>query len=260
MEKLNTGPRPYILAETNWKQVKSTKYEVAVLPWGATEAHNYHLPYATDNIQNEHVAALAAKKAWEKDCKVVVLPNVPFGLNTGQLDVDLCLNMNLSTQIAVLKDLVDVLSRQNIQKLVIMNGHGGNHFKQIIREMSFHYPDVFICAINWFQAVDWNLYFDEPGDHAGEMETSAIMHIAPELVLPLEEAGDGHAKKFKLTAFKEGWATAQRAWTKVTKDTGVGNPYTASAHKGEKYIDACTDNIAKLFTELADTPLDEMYE
>ena len=41
--------RPYILAETHWKTVKNTPYEVVVLPWGATEAHNYHLPYATDN-------------------------------------------------------------------------------------------------------------------------------------------------------------------------------------------------------------------
>ena len=42
--------RPYILAETNWKAVKETKFELAVLPWGATEAHNYHLPYGTDNF------------------------------------------------------------------------------------------------------------------------------------------------------------------------------------------------------------------
>ena len=87
-------PRPFILAETNWKSVKETKFDVAVLPWGATEAHNYHLPYATDSIQNEYVAALAAEKAWEKGAKVIVLPNVPFGVNTGQLDVDLCINMN----------------------------------------------------------------------------------------------------------------------------------------------------------------------
>jgi len=40
--------RPYILAETTWQAVRDTKFEVAVLPWGATEAHNYHLPYATD--------------------------------------------------------------------------------------------------------------------------------------------------------------------------------------------------------------------
>ena len=48
--------RPYVLSETTWKTVDATPYGVAILPWGATEAHNYHLPYATDNIQAEQIA------------------------------------------------------------------------------------------------------------------------------------------------------------------------------------------------------------
>jgi len=53
------GARPYLLAETNWKAVREADFQVAVLPWGATEAHNYHLPYATDNYQADYVAAEA---------------------------------------------------------------------------------------------------------------------------------------------------------------------------------------------------------
>ena len=49
--------KPYLIAESTWKTVRETPYEVAVLPWGATEAHNYHLPYATDNIETVHIAA-----------------------------------------------------------------------------------------------------------------------------------------------------------------------------------------------------------
>ena len=96
--------RPYILSETNWKAVRTTEFEVAVLPWGATEAHNYHLPYGTDNIQNDHVAAAAAGRAWDAGARVIVLPGMPFGVNTGQLDVVLDINMNPSTQLAVLGD------------------------------------------------------------------------------------------------------------------------------------------------------------
>ena len=58
--------RPWILAESTWKTVASTPYEVAVLPWGATEAHNYHLPYATDSIQCDALAAESARLAWER--------------------------------------------------------------------------------------------------------------------------------------------------------------------------------------------------
>lgn len=252
--------RPYILSETNWHLVKSTDYKVAVLPWGATEAHNYHLPYATDNYQVEYIASESAKIAWEAGAKVIVLPCIPFGINTGQLDVKLCMNLNPSTQMAILKDTVDVLVRAKIDKLVILNGHGGNNFKNMIREMSFHFPEIFVCWANWYQAADWNHYFDIPGDHAGEMETSAMLHIAPKLVRPLSEAGDGSAKKFKIKAFKEGWVIAQRQWTKVTSDTGVGNPAAATAEKGAIYLSDCAKNIAELLIDLANTPNKELYE
>src|SRR3989441_6001894 len=95
--------RPYLLNELTWKTVRDARYEVAVLPWGAAEAHNFHLPYTTDNIETERIAALAAGHAWERGARVVVLPVVPFGVNTGQLDIPLCLNLNPSTQALVLR-------------------------------------------------------------------------------------------------------------------------------------------------------------
>ena len=64
--------RPYLLAESTWKTVDPTPYEAAILPWGATEAHNYHLPYATDNIQTEQVAIRAAERAWSRGARVVI--------------------------------------------------------------------------------------------------------------------------------------------------------------------------------------------
>src|SRR5438876_5271156 len=97
-----SGPRPYLLSETTWKSVREGGYSVAVLPWGATEAHNFHLPYGTDNIETAHIAAESARLAWERGSRVVVLPTVPFGVNTGQLDIPLCLNVNPSTQALLL--------------------------------------------------------------------------------------------------------------------------------------------------------------
>ena len=89
----NMTVRPYILAETTWKTVREMAYDVAVLPWGATEAHNYHLPYGTDNVESDYIAAEAARLAWDAGARVVVLPIVPFGVQTGQLDIPFCLNL-----------------------------------------------------------------------------------------------------------------------------------------------------------------------
>lgn len=252
-------PRPYVLQENNWKDVKDRSYTTAVLPWGATEAHNYHLPYGTDNYLAEHAAIQAASMAWEKGARAIVLPVVPFGVNTGQLDVPLCVNMNPSTQLAVLKDIVHMLELQNINKLVIINAHGGNTFKPIIRELSALYPKVFVCALNWWQAKDGKAFFDSPGDHAGELETSAMMHLQPELVLSLEQAGDGKAKKFKIPGLNT-WITTQRKWTSVTQDTGVGDPSKSTAEKGAAFFKAATQVIGEFLVELHQVDPDNMYE
>lgn len=252
--------RPYVLAETNWQSVKETEFTVAILPWGATEAHNYHLPYATDNFQAEYVAIESARKAWDKQAKVIVLPTIPFGVNTGQMDISLCINMSPSTQYAVLRDIVQVLNGQNIRKLVIVNSHGGNNFKQIIRELSLEFPKVFVCALNWWQTAKADDFFDEPGDHAGELETSAMQHIAPDLVLSLEHAGNGAAKTFKIKGLKEGWVSSQRQWTQVSEDTGVGNPKMATKEKGKAFLEVVTQNVADFFEELHHADSDDMYE
>ena len=251
--------RPFVLAELTWPQVKATKYEVAVLPWGATEAHNTHLPYATDNIQSEQVAIRAAERAWNAGAKVVVLPCVPFGVNTTQLDIPLTINMNPSTQASVLADVVSSLEQQGIPKLLLLNGHGGNDFRQMIREIQ---PDtgVFMAAINWWSCVDVSQFVEEAGDHAGEAETSAMMHLAPELVRPLKEAGDGRARRSKLTGVREGWAWAPRRWTQVTDDTGIGNPAKATARKGEAYVGAAVRRIGDFLVELAALDAKHPYE
>ena len=127
--------RPYIIAENNWKNISSESFDLAVLPWGATEAHNYHLPYATDNIQLEAIATESARNAWTNGVKVAVLPCVPFGVNTGQLDIPFCININPSTQTSILNDIIHSLEIQGIKKIVILNGHGGNNFRQQLREL-----------------------------------------------------------------------------------------------------------------------------
>ncbi len=251
--------RPYILAETNWKTVKAMAYQLAVLPWGACEAHNYHLPYGTDIIEAEHIGAESAKRVWEKGIKVIVLPAIPFGVNTGQYDITMDMNMNPSTQLAVLRDVIEVLNRQDIHKLIILNSHGGNDFKPMIRELGLKFPSMFLSQCNWFQAVDQKLFFIHTDDHAGEMETSLLLHLRPDLVLPLSEAGEGKAKRFRFKAIQEGWAWAERAWSQVTVDTGVGDPRKASSEKGEKYFQAVTEKVASFFEEVAVTEKKDFY-
>ena len=90
-----------------------------------------------------------------------------------------------STKMAVLNDLVEVLNRQGIYKLLIFNGHGGNNFKTLLRELGAKYLKMWLATCSWFKILDPSTYFEIPDDHSDEMETSLMMHLRPALVRPL---------------------------------------------------------------------------
>ncbi len=253
--------KPYILEETAWRQIKGQKYEVAILPWGATEPHNYHLPYGTDSLETAKIAEEAAGKAWGKGAKVMVLPTIPLGIqNIGQIELPFCLHTSLSTQRMILHDILKALYNQGIKKFVLLNGHGGNDFKQLIRDLQPEFPEMFISSVSWFKLFDNEDYFEEGGDHANEMETSIIMHYFPHLAHPLEEAGSGKEKTFKLKSLKDKTAWAPRRWDKVSEDTGIGNPKKSAPEKGARFLNDVTDKIAGYFVELASCDLDDLYK
>jgi creatinine amidohydrolase len=250
----------FILANSTWKTIKDQQIDLVILPWGATEAHNLHLPFSTDNIMVEKIAAEAARLAWNEGAKVLVLPAIPFGVNTGQMDIRININLNPGTQFAILNDIVDVLNRHKIHKFLILNGHGGNDFKQMIRELGLKYPDMFLCQCNWYQSFKNSDFFENTGGHADEMETSMMQFLVPELVLPLKEAGEGKDKKIRIEGLRENWAWAERRWSQVTSDTGIGNPFKANPENGEKCFNEVVKKVGKLVKDLAEADINNLYE
>ncbi len=241
------------LAVSCYGKVKPLNYHLAVLPWGATEPHNLHLPYLTDCILSHDIAVDAARLALDKyGIRSMVLPYVTAGSqNPGQRELNFCIHYRYETQKAILADIVSSLYAQGHRRLLIINGHGGNSFKNMIRDLSIDYPDFLIATSEWFTFVPAKEYFDEPGDHADELETSVMMHYHPELV-DLDEAGDGKSKKFASQMLNEKVAWIPRNWLKVSEDTGIGNPKKATAEKGRKYAEVVTAKYAQLFKELTE--------
>ena len=184
--------RPWKLAEVNYGMVKELSYEVAVLPLGATEPHNLHLPYGTDIFEADLVGEKICEAAWNRGAKVVLLPTIPYGTQTNQMQFPLTMNLNPATLSIVLGDLVESLSRHGIQKIVLLNSHGGNELKPVLRELYDQTPArLFLC--NWYTAFK-DLYSDifcEADDHAGEMETSLMLAYHPELVARNDDGTPG---------------------------------------------------------------------
>jgi creatinine amidohydrolase len=197
--------------------------------------------------------------ASERGARVIVLPAIPIGANAQQLSTPLTLNLHPSTQARVLADILESLEHHEVRKLLVLNGHGGNDFKQIVRELQPSF-DVFICCSNWWSVLDASAYFDDPGDHAGELETSVMLYLRPELVLGLDEAGSGAARRFRLSGLREGVAWAPRDWASVTSDTGVGDPSAATEAKGQQFFGDVCRTLADFLVDLSGADVTDLYE
>ena len=243
--------KQFDLSVSNYGTTADVYYDIAILPWGATEPHNLHLPYLTDAILSHDVAVDAAVKAHElHGIHAMVLPPITLGQqNPGQLELPFCIHTRYETQKAILTDIVYSLAYQGITKLLIVNGHGGNSFKSMIRDIYLDYPQMRIALTDWYKVLPAKDYFDNPGDHADELETSVMMHYHPELV-NLEEAGPGISGGFAPKTLADGVAWLPRDWYRVSRDTGIGSPALASAEKGAKYAEDVTRLYADLLLDL----------
>jgi len=253
--------REWVLAEQNHAFLREQHWEVAVLPFGATEPHNLHMPYGTDNYQVDVIGSRACELAYKAGAKVLLLPTVPYGVNTNHLLVPggLACSVTPTTLLHLLTDLVDSMERQGIWKLVLLNGHGGNELKPLTRELH-HRTKVFLCVCDWFRvATDrYARLFKEPGEHADEVETSLGLAFFPDLMRP-ELADDGAARPSRFEAINRGWVSITRPWHLVSKNTGLGNPAAATAEKGLRLMEVVVERLGRFLIDLAAAPMDATF-
>jgi creatinine amidohydrolase len=255
---------PWKLAETNYGEVKQQHYEVAVLPLGAIEPHNLHLPYGMDLFEGDLVGDKICEAAWQQGAKVLLLPTIPYGTQTNQERFPFAMNLNPSTLGAVIADLVQSLVGHGILKIVLLNSHGGNELKSVLRELYGRSPaKLFLC--NWYQIfVDvYHEIFQEPDDHAGEMETSLALAFWPELVARRPDgtltADEGRKSETRFEAVNRGWVSITRPWHLLTTNAGAGNPHAATADKGRRLMDLLVERLAPFLVELSAARLDERF-
>jgi len=233
---------------------------------GATEPHNLHLPYGTDTYQSLAVAERACEAAHELGAKVVLLPAIPYGTETNMQEFPLAINLMPSTLTAVLRDVVESLERSGVRKLLILNGHGGNDFKPVLRELhgrtSVH---VFLC--DWFRGLTADVQpeiFDDAGDHAGEMETSLMLAYFADLVATDPRTGhltadDGRMNATRFAALNRKWVAFTRPWHLLTTNTGTGNPHPATAEKGRQLMDVMVERLSAFLVELSSAAIDARF-
>ena len=239
------------LFSKNLRQIKNNPPEVVILPWGATETHGQHLPYASDVIQSYEISILATKKANDSGGKCVVLPAIPFGNDAQQLDSFCTIHLNSITAFHILDDVCASLKKQNMSKLLLVNSHGGNNFKPFIRDLQLKH-EILILLVDLHLMIPEKVkeIFSDYGDHSGEIETSLMMYLKPETVD--KNFGDGKRVPFAKSSFTQSGVWTPRPWKESHPDFGAGNPINSSKEKGGLYCNLLIDRLSQIIVEFTE--------
>lgn len=247
------------LTETNLNRASKASYEVAVIPIGAIEPHNRHLPQGQDFLHTTHIARESCRRAWEKCQSVLLLPTIPYGVDCNLLDFPMAIHVSQAALDAIIADIVRSLLSHGIHKIVLLNGHGGNDFIPLIRQLQCDL-DVHLFLCNWWRVgMDrYSEFFDKPDDHGGQFETSVGLALFPHLV-EIESAGDGEVKPFRFEALQKGWIQTSRRFSRLNDSCAAGDWRGASAERGKAYVELVCQRISQFLAELAQSPIDVSF-
>ncbi|MFJ5533495.1 creatininase family protein [Streptomyces sp. NPDC093261] len=224
-------------------RAEGLRRQVAVLPVGSFEQHGPYLPLATDTL-----VACAIAREVAAAYPVHLLPPVTISCSHEHADWPGTVSISSVTLHAVVRDIAASLRRSGVEALVLVNGHGGNYvLGNVVQESagSGVRMALFPAPEDWETAreragVRTSLLSDM---HAGEIETSILLHCHPELVRPGYETTDFIAddRRHLLTL----------GMSAYTESGVIGRPSLASAEKGKRLLATLADSFASYFSLVA---------
>jgi creatinine amidohydrolase len=207
------------------------KTRCAIIPVGSLEQHGNHLPVSTDSLIVEFVARLAAERVG-----AFVLPVITYGVSFEHQPM-FNVSLRSSTLSAMICDACVSLAGNKIKEIIILNGHHGNigALEQVAGKLRGKIPKgVKVQTVHYWRMMKGEF------DHAGEVETSLVLAIAPELVRM--DRAEPNSKELP----KEAQDTSiPGSFPKITGNGVWGDPRKATAAKGEKMIKEITANLVK---------------
>ncbi len=220
--------------------LKTTR--TVIIPYGSTEQHGCHLPLATDTLQAIDIARFAATRR-----PLFVAPPIHYGVCRSTAQHPGTIGISTAALKMLTTDLVSSLYRQGLRYIVLLSGHAGTtHMATLVdtgEELLTRYDDIQIAVIKEYDlalAAGQGLLEAIDDSHAGEIETSRLLHSHPELVKGISPA--------EYPSFPPGILVRDKPayWP-----GGVwGDPAKASAAKGELLLQRMTDRLCEIITQL----------
>ena len=225
---------------------------VVILPIGAVEQHGPHLPVLTDTLIATHYVDEAIE-ALPDDVKAWVLPAQNYGKSNEHINFSGTITLSATTLMAVLHDIANSVARMGFRRLCFVNGHGGNIglLDTTARDIRVNTGMYVFNIHGGYSQAPFEISADEwkYGFHAGETETSLILHIAPDMV-QMDKAIRHIADYPKSDTDLFFFGRASSAWLADDwSPSGVyGDATKGSADKGRQLSEEATANLVKLFT------------
>lgn len=237
------------LAEVSWVKaeegIRRTRF--AIVPVGAVEVYGPHLPQGSDGLVAQEVARRLAQRVG-----AVVTPLVPVGCSQVLMSFGGTLTVSSAALKAYLSDICDSLVTQGIQRILFLNGHAGNvpAIGEICQE--FIGRGIPCAQIDWWRSVARAAPdVPETGDlapgHAGENCTSVLMAVRPDLV-DMSQAVKETPKRGLVGKYPE-VIQYDHPYRAMTTSGVVGDPFAASADKGERMIAKFLDRVEAFLKE-----------
>ena len=221
---------------------------IAVLPVGSFEQHGDHLPLATDSL----IACLIAREVADR-YGLFLLPPVTTACSHEHAGWAGTVSISAATLHSLIGDITASLKASGVHRLLIVNGHGGNYvLSNIVQEASVAGPGMalFPARDDWRAAREAaECETDNSADmHAGELETSILLHALPDLVRPAYATADHDApiRPHLLTVGMRGY----------TPSGVIGRPSLATAEKGKAILEALVSLAANHLDLLHTAPDD----
>jgi creatinine amidohydrolase len=242
--------------EMTWPQLREVPRDrtVVVAPIAACEQHSRHLPTCTDTLL---VTAVGEGLAERLPDKVLLLPTLWLGASAHHLRFGATLSVDVDTHIDVLCDLLRPLLDDGYQRLMLLNGHGGNidTMHTALRRLQPHYRDRQMTAASYWEIAEKEMAALAEGPrklvgHACEMETSMVMALRPDLVRREEIRDDHPPAEPELRGLYISEDMKQR-----TQQGAVGYPAFASAEKGKALLQAAIGRAVEVVEALLKRPL-----
>ena len=233
------------VSSSTWTELDEVDTDLALLPVGSTEQHGPHAPLGTDTLNAEAVAAAAAERYLHQ---VVVAPPIPVAVAEEHRRFSGTLWTSESTFRAYVRDIVGSLASHGWDRVVLVNGHGGNI--AALREVAGHivrHDDAYAVPFTWFDEVD----VDENMGHGGPLETALLRHASPGTVREsrLDEAAAGSSDRWGEWQGKVNLAFDSHEFT---ENGVVGDPRDGSAELGEELLEMASAALVDLLDSVAD--------